>query len=728
MRAFVCLVWLLAAVGARAGEAKFEPALADRFPILAEQFDPLLLAAGKPADRWARAQTLRQDLPPAGEVDPLGQNEIWVRWLAVAAMVESAVADSPEPPEEWESQLLELYRALASAEPGYRALEGAIRLLMLQHGQAAAPLQQLATQAVGLSAYCRAGIRWLAGRRLPAKPSSGLRRALLAGLVEVERREMRWAAMRRAATSLADLGGDPAAQALVAEAAFELGDLKAGRAALAKARGQAPAEAVERAAGRLELAEAKAALVRKAGGAQQARVARALARLAEPWRIKARFNPDRVVALASPELDAIYMDALLDDGFDYRAAWAFGRRAKGAPPTAAFVGRRIGAGLAILLEGLLGEHKRIDEPVREAIRADLKRLADTDARLATLTDLYLRFLGALAGQDVDALAAELAGPVEAFVAAHPTDADGLQLAFLIGQLTPEAPSPWKVVQRYKKAGGKTDGPFGALYASAAVRQSIQANDRGPAGEVLGWLEGQPGLSKNGELLLWRANLLATRGLLAEGSAQAAQLQRAVQAYGQTLEAWGAGKLGRDPSVLCAASVSLASLLMQAKALEQARGLLGQTAPVCEADADHTAVAAVIDLASGSEPEAGQASASERLMAVADQLSSRSAQIQARLWLGLVAEASGDAAGAEVHLARAASDLAAEQARGAPVVLAPDLRSLVALSGQFQMGTGHATDSPFGLVLSISVRTRMVLFPPAAIGAERISKYQKNKNK
>lgn len=728
MRASACLVLLLVATGAWAGETKFEPALADRFPIVTEQFDPLLLAAGKPADRWARAQTLREGLAPAGEVDPLGQNETWVRWLAITAMVESAVADTPEPPEEWELQLLGLYRSLASAEPGYRALGGAVRLLMLQHGQAAAPLQQLVTQAVGLSAYCRAGIRWLAGQRLPAKPSPELRRALLAGLVEVERREMRWAAMRRAATSLADLGGEPADQALVAEAAFELGDLDAGRAALAKARGKAPAEAVEMAAGRLELAEAKAALVRKAGGPEQTRVARALARLNEPWRIKARFSADRVVALASPELDGIYMDALLDDGFDYRAAWAFGRRAKGAPPSAAFIGRRIGAGLAVLLEGLLGQEKRIDEPVRAAIRSDLKRLGNIDARLATLTDLYLRFLGALAGQDVDALAAELAQPVEAFVAAHPTDADGLQLAFLIGQLTAKAPTPWKVVQRYKKAGGKTDGPFGALYASAAVRQAIQVNDRGPVSEVLGWLEGQPGLAENGAHLLWRAHLLATRGLLAEGPAQAAQLQRAVQAYGQTLEAWGAGKLDRDPAVLCAASVSLASLMMQAQGLEQAKGLLTQTAPVCEADPDHVGVAAVIDLATGSEAEAGQASAVERLAKVADQLSSRSAQIQARLWLGLVAEAAGDTTGAQAHFRQAARDLAAERARGAPAVLAPDLRSLVALSGQFQMGTGHATDSPFGLVLSISVQTRMVLFPPAAVGVEQISKYQKKKDK
>jgi hypothetical protein len=69
-------------------------------------------------------------------------------------------------------------------------------------------------------------------------------------------------------------------------------------------------------------------------------------------------------------------------------------------------------------------------------------------------------------------------------------------------------------------------------------------------------------------------------------------------------------------------------------------------------------------------------------------------------------------------------LAAERMRGAPVALAPDLRSLVALSGQFNMGSGHAPDSPFGLALSVSVDPRLVLFPPAAVSAEKIETYLK----
>ena len=95
-------------------------------------------------------------------------------------------------------------------------------------------------------------------------------------------------------------------------------------------------------------------------------------------------------------------------------------------------------------------------------------------------------------------------------------------------------------------------------------------------------------------------------------------------------------------------------------------------------------------------------------------------MQAWLWLARTAEAGGDAAGAAAHYQRAAGELATERRRGHPLVLAPDLRAFVALVGQINLGLVYRTDHPLGFEVPVVLDLRMVLFPPAAVDAERLA--------
>jgi hypothetical protein len=113
-----------------------------------------------------------------------------------------------------------------------------------------------------------------------------------------------------------------------------------------------------------------------------------------------------------------------------------------------------------------------------------------------------------------------------------------------------------------------------------------------------------------------------------------------------------------------------------------------------------------------------------LTELADKLASHQAQIQARLWLGVLAEVAGDDKAAKAYFKKAAGKIAEERKRGSVVPLAPDHRSLVAFSGNFNMGAGYASGSPFGLAIEVTVQTRMFLFPPAAVDEKKLEPYLK----
>ena len=731
----ICLggICLWGSSAAAAGKGKFVPAICEHIAAVEEQFERALLKTGKPADRWRRAADLAQGQQKLAELDLLQERERLVTWLAATAMIESAVADEPKAPEAWERDLLERYLQLSSQESAFGSFLTMTRIMVIQQGEAAQPIRKFAEQLTGLSAYGRKGVLWLSRRRLREKPPETLRLELLAGLVTVHRRDGEYEAMLRAATSLADVKPSATAYAYQAEAHFEADRLGPGDAALAEARRAGGGAALESAGLRRRLAEARRALKADSSGKAYAKLAATLVALGEPWRIRQTFSAKQVIALADPDLDAAYADALLDDGFDYEAAWAFASKARGLPPRADLIGRRIGSGLAVMLAELFRQRKLtpLVSQVKKQLAMDLKAFRKHDARLADLTSLYLRFMDVLAGKKAAAVATELAAEVDRFALAHPADMDGVQMAFLMGQLSSTAPDPWQVVKRFLDASrsGQIGDGFAALYASAAVRQALKTRKSDSLGSALAWLEGRKKASKDPGLVLWRAHLLATRALMMSGKAQAGQLQRAVDGYGKAIQVWGeAASSEQDPAILCSAATSLATLLMQGQALDQAAGLLDQVGPACAQDADSQAVGALVALAAGTQPDPGQPFPASVLAQAAPMLPARQAELQARLWLALVAESAKEPAQAKGQFLKAAEIMRVEQERGAPVLLAPDLLSMVALAGQFNMGTWHSPDSPFDLSVQVAVSARMVLFPPAAVDAKRLADYLKKEKK
>jgi hypothetical protein len=456
--------------------------------------------------------------------------------------------------------------------------------------------------------------------------------------------------------------------------------------------------------------------------------------LDEPWRLRRRWRPEQVVDLADPELDALYIEALLDDGLDFRSAWAFGRLARGEPPRPAFLARRVGAGMAVLLAELRGGEAQPAgiQRLRSRLLADLDALAPSHPRLARLTRLTLPFTTLLGGGDIDAVARRLAEPVAGFVAAHPADRAGMRMAFAIGRLVPEAAPPWQVVQRHRralaaKAGKKPAAglPLPADLIPAAAWAAISRAVDGGGGEALSAvqaaIEVRPDLDERPALMLWRAHLLAVRGLLATETARVRLLQRAGRAYGQVIEAWSnAAPARRDPQPLCNAAASLAALMLHSQSPDDAHGLLANVGSVCRQVPTTAAVAAVVELAQGRPPAGAGPTAAELLAELAPRLPSQAARMQAWLWLARTAEAGGNAGAATAHYQRAADELAAERRRGHPLVLAPDLRAFVALVGQINLGLEYRTDHPLGFEVPVVLDLRMVLFPPAAVDAERLA--------
>ncbi len=714
-------------VAAAGGQEDFKPELLQVVDAVAEQYEPKLLAAGPPAGRVERARGLLQGLEPIAELDPLQQHEALMAWLAAGVMLESAVADTGAPPPAWTEELLAIYRALARKEPYFRGLRGKLRLMAAQSGQDSQALLDHGRQLIALSAYSRSAVRWLANRRPLDERAAGLRRALLEAQVAADRRDGRFQSMLQAARRLQTLDDPPpAAAAWEAEAAFELGQRKAGRRALKRARGRAPAAAVEGAEKRARLAAA--------GPDAAVAQARALMALDEPWRLRRRWRPEQVVDLADPALDALYIEALLDDGLDFRSAWAFGRLARGEPTRPAFLARRVGAGMAVLLAELRGGEAQpaAIQRLRSRLLADLDALDPSHPRLARLTRLTLPFTSLLAGGDIDAVARQLAQPVAEFVAAHPADRAGMRMAFAIGRLVPEAPTPWQVVQRHRralaaKAGKKPAAglPLPEELIPAAAWAAISRAVDGGGGEALSAvqaaIEVRSDLDDRPALMLWRAHLLAVRGLLAAEPARVRLLQRAGQAYGRVIEAWSNTAADRrHPQPLCNAAASLAALMLHSQSPDDAHGLLANVGSVCRQLPTTAAVAAVVELAQGKPPAGEGPTAAELLAELAPRLPSQAARMQAWLWLARSAEAESDAAAAAAHYQRAAGELAAERRRGHPLVLAPDLRAFVALVGQINLGLEYRTDHPLGFEIPVVLDLRLVLFPPAAVDAARLA--------
>lgn len=720
---FLFLFQLPAAAGEK---APFQPKVVKVVPAIADHYEMVLLLAGKPENRFQRSQQLKAGLPKLGDINPLQHNRELMGWLAVTAMVESAVASTKKPDESWELELVGLYRHWASAETAFYMFASAAATTALSQGGEDQPIVKHSRQLIQLPAYARRGIRWMAKRRLKANPPKELRRALLEGLVEVNRREGDWSAMHMAASTLLDLEASKQTHAWMAEALFELGRMEAGEKALKKSQGDPQAQKRKRLAGLSKI------LKKKRTPKVMADTAAAMIDLGEFWRVKQFFKEGEVVRAAHPRLDEAFIQAAMGGSLDYPAAWAFGRRAKGKPPTPVFLAHRIGAGLMMIMKGFYGGsatgQPSLDPKVVLQVEKDLRAFRPTDPRLADLTGVYLIFLRFVLNQGPESPARKvLAEKVLSYNRAYPGDLPGVQMAYLLAQLSAEGPDAWEVIGRYRKAMGKKEIPtnFLPVFAGAAVKKSIRKKDIQPVKEVLVWMEKRFAQEQTQSSRIWRAHLLAVSGLLSDDKSGGQNLQQAVNAYGQVVNTWGEGETAQQTlETLCDAVASVSTLLMQGQAADQAAGLLDQASQVCGSFPAAAAVGAVVNLMTGKEG----VDPKKDLTELAEALASHQAQIQARLWLGFLAEASGDKKAAQEHYRKAAEKIAEERKRGAVVPLAPDHRSLVAFSGNFNMGAGYSSGSPFGLAIEVTVSTRMFLFPPAAVDEKKLEPYLKKVEK
>jgi hypothetical protein len=719
-------VVLIVQVSASAAEKPFQPKLVEVVPAVADHYEMVLLLAGKPENRFQRSQQLKGSLPKLGDINPLQHNRELMGWLAVTAMVESAVASAKKPGAAWELELIGLYRHWASAETAFFMFASAAATTALSQGGEDQPIVKLAQQIIQLPAYARQGIRWMAQRRLKAKPPKELRRALLEGLVEVNRREGDWTAMHMAASTLLDLQDSPRTHALLAEALFELGRMEAGEQALKKSNNDPQAAKRKRLAGFLTT------LKKKRTPEAMADAAAAMIDLGEFWRVKRVFKEGEVIKAAHPRLDEAFIQAAMGGRLDYPVAWAFGRRARGKSPTPVFLSHRIGAGLMMIMKGFYGGaaagQPRLEPQVVLQVEKDLRAFRPTDPRLADLTGVYLIFLRFILNQDPNSPARKaLAKEVLSFNRSYPGDLPGVQMAYLLAQLGPAGPDAWEVIGRYRNAMGKKQLPahFLPVFAGAAVRKSIREKDIQPVREVLAWLEKRFDQKQTQLSRIWKAHLLVVSGLLSDDKSGGQMLQQAVAAYGQVINTFGEGDSALQTlEALCDAVASVSTLLTQGQSVEQAAGLLDQASQVCGSFPATAAVGAVVNLMTDKEG----ADPKKDLAGLADSLASHQARIQVQLWLGVLSEISGDDESVKKHFQKAAGMIAEERKRGAVVPLAPDHRSMVAFSGNFNMGAGYASGSPFGLAIEVTVSTRMFLFPPAAVDEKKLEPYLKKVEK
>jgi hypothetical protein len=447
--------------------------------------------------------------------------------------------------------------------------------------------------------------------------------------------------------------------------------------------------------------------------------------LEEPWRVVEEFKRDQIVKGALPELDEAYIRAVMKSGHDYQAAWAFGLLAKGRPHTTGFLSHRIGAGLMKLMHDFFQSGaERVNESIAATIGSDLKGFRPTDPRLADLARLYLHFLRFVSSGDNPGPREKLREVVLKFNQANPTDMAGVQMAYLLAQLDDQGPEPWETMKQYTKAlGSTTPGPgFLSIFAGAAVRRTVKTGDLKPMQEVLVWIRDNAAAKTRVPKALWKAHLLAVTGLLSDEATIGARLQEAVNAYTAFIQSWDPSDgSGATPQHLCDAVASLATLLMQGGAGEEARTFMGQIQQACAEQPAALAVTAVVDLALGKDRGTKPA---EILRELIPRLASEQAKIQSHLWLAVTAQAAGDEKAAKESFQAAAKSIRSERQRGAKSVLAPDRRSMVAMSGSFNMSTGYSDQSPFGLILEVDVTTRMILFPPAAVDEAKMVPFLK----
>ncbi len=695
-------------------------------PALADQFDTMLLFAGKPQELWSRASSLESSIEPVSKLDPLSDNGKWMKSLAALAMMERAVGKSKTPSEKWVEELLEMYLEFAKARAKYRNIACVVSAIELQRGDASAPLAKFAKSLGSLSGYCFQKIKSLAKMELAKGAGGDFKESLLFSLCRAQHGTGDWNGLYKTANELDAIKSTKQSISWIVEALYELGDgdraQKFLKIASKKNHGVLPrAIVIHR-----DIYLARQQVTLRNDGVNNGKLAVALDALGDPVLILDTWTPAKVLNLKSPVLDELYAKSLLDDGFRYEDAWKFVSTAKGTPRTSGFWGFRIGAGMAMLLHQLLspkGSH-RMDEGIRKTLAEDLIQLSAGKNRFATRTGFILNLMDVVAGKNAHSLAKTMAGPVVEFVSRNNKDFQALTLAFVVRRFGAGSVDTWKLMEDFiHSSRGKLPPGGVSLLGLAAIENAIETKSSQALEKANARIETQADMDSNMDLKFWSANLTAVRGLLLKGVAQTKQLQRAVNAYSGVL-ASAANKRGSrlDSQKLCSAGTSLATLMMQGGALEQARGLMEQLAPLCKDYPMSLAVRAVMDIAAGDDSKMEEALSV--LNKVVDVLPSFQARLQARLWLALTAKANKNKKMERRHFSQAAKLLRTGMSGADSFILAPDLLSMVAISSNMELSAGYERDDPMRLAIDVGLGVQLTLFPPAAVDRATLSGFLK----
>ncbi len=698
-----------------------QPDVTRVLPAVRQHFDLDLMMAGGAKDRMRRSRQLGESLPDLAKLTPWQNIEDLMGWVAVLALAEAAIGKAPPVSDAWLGYMLELYRSFSIREKQFQNFRAVMVVTALHPGGKEHPMVQLAAQFSTLPAYCRAQLRRIS-MTWPGR-SKQLQAKMLAAWMTVSRREGRWPEMEKAAVALGDVAGQ-------IESWYEQGRLEAADKRLAEIAGKGAGSAFDRARARKHLAWARKAHAQTGSASDLLRVAQAIQDLEEAWRITDLIAEKSVLAAAQPELDRIYLEALLDQHLDVHRAWAFGARAKGKPASAAFLARRIGCGIQMVMTNLYagGGASGRNQELLKLLDQDLANYRKHNTRLTELTQVYLSFAELAGSGDNASVRGRFAGRAEAFAQSYPQDWAGLEMLGLLDQLGAgaETTAYFDRLDQYRlqQTKGRLPDDFLPLLAGAAIKKSLSENNSRAIDKILPWLQEQTEGNGQPAFALWRAHLLVVRALLAPAAEKQKQWQQAAQAYQNSIQTQASAEGGLAMEGLCDSVVSLVSLIMQGQQNAQARQMLKDVEPVCGTLPTAAALAAVMDLVQSADKDETQV-ALDRLRKNIAGLPSNQARLQARLWLALSLQADGEQKLAQKQFLAAGKIFQQDRSSLHPSYLAPDFRAMVSLAGAFQLGLEYDPDSPFRVGINVGMQRRMFLFPPAAVNKATLGPYLPN---
>ncbi|RME19746.1 MAG: hypothetical protein D6806_17730, partial [Deltaproteobacteria bacterium] len=640
---------------------EFEPRIERLVPLVDKAGDLDLLSAGSPAARMKRARPLLE-AAAAFRLDSGESIGAFVNWLAAVAVAESALRDAKDVPAGDAELLLQAYGHLMDMRREF------VRFAKISGGWS--PFQRagaagFARQLLKVPAYSADAIAWL-GKRMLANDGRALSEGSYATMAKAARFRGDFGFLLSVADRACESRPGLRCRAWKAEALFGLG------------RGEDAENILPEAGddGAFRIARARGTLRRLLKGAPDAgalkKALRVLAELGEQHRAKSLVPRERVIALADPELDELYLGALFADGIQYEDAWTFASRAAGRPRTPGFLTRRVSAGLMKLMDCFTGKKAEYDFALSSALVGDLRALSGSLPQLASRMSLHLEVLDMLASPVAERphRLREFERDVHRYLARYPADTDGLKI-MLLGRLIGSRIDVSAHLRRVRETHADIMAGISGIAGAVAVRAALKEKDLSLVRMLDAWLE------DIGCCRLWRAHMLAVEGLLGPEKMRQKLLQRALKEYTGFISSLNEGPVANDSLVdFCDTVGSIATLMMQSQQLEQARQLVRQVSQACSQVGEVEATASVLEMA-GSAKSGQVADSLARLAKAVDLIGSSQAKLQAMLWLGVALEAAGEKKAAS-EMAATARGFAEQMARdGIGPFFFPDPRALVA---------------------------------------------------